>query len=127
MIDVCLLVEGAYPYVTGGVSSWLHALITHLPDLTFALVYIGPCPDPQRKVLYTLPENVAEFHEVFINDMQRVKVPARHTYQSGAWPALQKLHDAMAAGKPHEVEGFLSLFREPGFAGLTAADLFYAR
>ena len=29
--DVCLVVEGTYPYVAGGVSSWLHALITNLP------------------------------------------------------------------------------------------------
>src|SRR5579859_1393647 len=127
MIDVCLLVEGAYPYVTGGVSSWLHALISHLPDLTFAVVYIGPCPDPQRKALYTLPENVKEFREVFISDVQSVKIHARRNYQSAAWSALQEFHDAMAGGKPYDINFFLPLLREPGFAGLTTADLFHAR
>ncbi|MEO7022602.1 MAG: DUF3492 domain-containing protein, partial [Ktedonobacteraceae bacterium] len=38
MIDICLLVEGAYPYVTGGVSNWLHELVSNLPSLTFSVV-----------------------------------------------------------------------------------------
>jgi glycosyltransferase involved in cell wall biosynthesis len=40
--DVCVIVEGAYPYVIGGVSGWLQDLITHLPDLRFAIVAIKP-------------------------------------------------------------------------------------
>ena len=31
-VDVCLIVEGAYPYVSGGVSSWVHGLIRRQPD-----------------------------------------------------------------------------------------------
>jgi hypothetical protein len=34
-VDVCLIVEGAYPYVSGGVSSWVHGLIRRQPDITF--------------------------------------------------------------------------------------------
>ena len=49
MNDVCLIVEGAYPFISGGVSSWLHALIRNLPDVTFALVHISDKPDPDRK------------------------------------------------------------------------------
>ena len=26
--DICLILEGTYPYVTGGVSGWAHGLIT---------------------------------------------------------------------------------------------------
>ena len=67
--DVCLIVEGAYPYVTGGVSSWIQSLITNLPHVTFAIMYIGARHDSQRKALYRLPKNVVELREVFINDM----------------------------------------------------------
>ena len=38
MVDVCLIIEGAYPYVPGGVSSWVHDLIKAQPELTFHLV-----------------------------------------------------------------------------------------
>ena len=48
MADICLIVEGAYPYVMGGVSSWIQSLVTNLPSVTFAIMYIGSIPDPQR-------------------------------------------------------------------------------
>jgi hypothetical protein len=31
--DVCMLLEGTYPYVRGGVSSWVHHILTGLSDL----------------------------------------------------------------------------------------------
>lgn len=39
--DVCLILEGTYPYVIGGVSNWTHALLSGLPDLDFGLVHLG--------------------------------------------------------------------------------------
>ncbi|HCO91849.1 MAG TPA: hypothetical protein DIT40_12840, partial [Alphaproteobacteria bacterium] len=32
--DVCLLLEGTYPYVTGGVSNWVHDVIGMQSDKT---------------------------------------------------------------------------------------------
>ncbi|MFN3430865.1 MAG: DUF3492 domain-containing protein, partial [Candidatus Sericytochromatia bacterium] len=40
--DVCLVLEGSYPYVTGGVSSWVHQLIAGLPEVRFALLTLVP-------------------------------------------------------------------------------------
>lgn len=56
--DVCLLLEGTYPYVAGGVSSWVHQLIRGLPDLRFVLFHIGPTPDAYGAPRYPLPANV---------------------------------------------------------------------
>ena len=33
MFDVCLILEGTYPYIVGGVSNWTHALLSGLPSL----------------------------------------------------------------------------------------------
>ena len=55
--DVCLVLEGTYPYVHGGVSSWTHDMIRNHPHLTFHVVTILPRnEDPHLK--YVLPENV---------------------------------------------------------------------
>ena len=35
--DVCLILEGTYPFVRGGVSSWVHNLILGLPQVRFTL------------------------------------------------------------------------------------------
>ena len=42
--DVTLLLEGTYPYVAGGVSSWVHQMISSYPNRRFALMHIGPFP-----------------------------------------------------------------------------------
>lgn len=66
--DVCLLLEGTYPYVLGGVSAWVHQIITGLPDVTFSIFYIGAKPDPKAKRHYELPPNVVEIQEVYLHD-----------------------------------------------------------
>lgn len=58
--DICIVVEGCYPFITGGVSSWLDWLIRAQPELTFALVAITADHHP-RKVKYELPQNVIDF------------------------------------------------------------------
>ena len=42
--DVCLLVEGTYPFVSGGVSSWVHDIILGHPELRFAVLNVGSHP-----------------------------------------------------------------------------------
>ena len=39
--DVTLLLEGTYPFVSGGVSSWVHQIIRGLPEYSFSLVFLG--------------------------------------------------------------------------------------
>ena len=38
---ICLLCEGSYPYVVGGVSSWVQMLMTGMPEHEFVLYCIG--------------------------------------------------------------------------------------
>jgi len=123
--DICILVEGAYPYVTGGVSSWLHALITNLTDLTFALVHVGARPDPQRKPRYTLPKNVVEYREVFTSDITGIKKSGLTRRPRESEQTFLLPHEAIALGKPYKKEQLYTLLQQPGLAGLTSADLLY--
>ena len=63
--DVCLLLEGTYPYTPGGVSSWVHNLIRDMGDLTFHVVSLLPgreLPPPR----YELPPNLVALTPVFV-------------------------------------------------------------
>lgn len=64
--DICLLLEGTYPFVRGGVSSWVHQIITGMPDHTFYLIFIGGQRENYKKLGYELPENVVgmEMHYI---------------------------------------------------------------
>ena len=53
--DVCLLVEGTYPFVSGGVSSWVHDVICGHPELTFAVLYVGSYPGAHGEPRFKLP------------------------------------------------------------------------
>ncbi len=69
-----MVLEGSYPYVYGGVSSWTHQYIQAMPDVEFVLWCIGAKSENKGKFKFQLPENVKEVHEVFLDDALRQKM-----------------------------------------------------
>lgn len=70
---ICLILEGSYPYVNGGVSTWMHNYIKGMPDHEFVLWVIGAKAENQGKFVYEMLPNVTEVHEVFLDDALRLK------------------------------------------------------
>lgn len=66
-MKICLVAEGSYPYITGGVSSWIHQLITGLPEHRFIIYAIGAHQKNKGIFKYQLPSNVLEVKEVFLD------------------------------------------------------------
>lgn len=99
--DVCLLLEGTYPYVTGGVSSWVHQIITRMPDVRFALQYIGASREPALEMRYTLPANVVAFESMYLFDEPLPAEPARldEPGRGRLYGALAAMHEAMRDGE----------------------------
>lgn len=64
---ICIIAEGSYPYITGGVSSWIHMLINWMPEHEFVIFAIGADEADKGKFKYKLPQNVIEVQEVFLN------------------------------------------------------------
>jgi glycosyltransferase involved in cell wall biosynthesis len=67
-VDIEIVLEGSYPYVTGGVSSWVHRLILGLPEFRFGLIHLAATPKDTEKLKYELPENVIYLHNIFLHD-----------------------------------------------------------
>lgn len=70
---ICLILEGSYPYVHGGVSSWMHQMITNLPDIEFVLWVIGDKAERRGKHVYQFPPNVKGITEVILEDAFSMK------------------------------------------------------
>ncbi len=66
--DICLILEGTYPYVTGGVSGWAHGLIKEQSHLSFHLCAIVP-RDAELELKYDLPSNVIGLTTIRLNDL----------------------------------------------------------
>lgn len=67
-MKICLIAEGCYPYVVGGVSSWIHRLIQSFSSQEFIILAIVANRSWSGKFVYELPENVAEVHELYLED-----------------------------------------------------------
>ncbi|MCI8292598.1 MAG: GT4 family glycosyltransferase PelF [Hespellia sp.] len=67
-MKICMVVEGCYPYVVGGVSSWVHGLIQMFPEYKFVLLTIIANRSMSGKFVYELPPNVEEVHELYLDD-----------------------------------------------------------
>jgi polysaccharide biosynthesis protein PelF len=107
--DVCLFVEGAYPYVWGGVSHWIQRLIRAQQRLTFHVVSINS-DERKRKVLYRVPANVVSVHNIALQRVARdcramrgtqtmisAVEPALTTFlQGGGREELRQLAEALA-------------------------------
>ncbi len=63
-----MILEGSYPFVFGGVSSWTHQYIQAMPEHEFVLWCIGADSKDRDNFKYKLPKNVVEVQQIFLND-----------------------------------------------------------
>ncbi|KGR76879.1 GT4 family glycosyltransferase PelF [Ureibacillus manganicus] len=66
-MKICIIAEGSYPYVTGGVSSWIQSIIQGMPEHEFVIYAIVAEKKQKGKFKYQLPDNVVEVKETFLD------------------------------------------------------------
>ncbi|KDE73793.1 GT4 family glycosyltransferase PelF [Fusobacterium necrophorum] len=66
MKTICFICEGAYPYVVGGVSAWVHELIRSNPQHRFKVLCIIP-NENFAKLKYQIPKNVIEIKNIIMD------------------------------------------------------------
>lgn len=64
---ICLISEGAYPRITGGVSSWIQSIITSMPEHEFIVFSISATSENLAAIKYKLPPNLLEIREIFLD------------------------------------------------------------
>jgi glycosyltransferase involved in cell wall biosynthesis len=99
--DICMLLEGTYPYVRGGVSSWVYELLTGLPELRFSLVFIGGRRAEYPRPRYELPDNVIHLETHYLEEAFKGSEPQRMRAHPKRFAAPRALHDylKLAAGR----------------------------
>ncbi len=76
-MKVCIIAEGSYPYITGGVSSWVSTLVNRMNEHEFVIYAIAPESHYKGNFKYTLPDNVSEVVEVFLDSWKDEAVVKR--------------------------------------------------
>jgi len=97
---VCLITEGSYPYITGGVSAWVHQLILYLKDIDFVLYTISPGKDQPSR--YELPANVINHKDMVLSAPLRTK--RRPSHISALIDKITGMHQPLLRGEAPELE-----------------------
>jgi glycosyltransferase involved in cell wall biosynthesis len=131
--DVCIVVEGCYPFIAGGVSSWLDWLIRSQPDTTFSVVAIV-ADERSREIRYELPPNVHAFQVLPLAPKARkpgLRRPAldgarlaelmHGVLRNGDLEAFDTLLHFMAQPVRRHPFSFLDPPRPPDYSDLTAS------
>ena len=95
---ICVILEGCYPYVTGGVSTWIHQYIKAMPEHEFVLLTIGASSEDRGKFKYELPENIVEVKEIFLQDALKLTSDGKKYKFAGK--ELQALTDFVHCKSP---------------------------
>lgn len=95
-----MILEGCYPYVFGGVSSWTHNYIKAMPDTEFVLWCIGAKEKDRGKFKFELPLNVVEVHEVFLDSALKLHLHKRNANLKLSENELSALKNLFAARNP---------------------------
>jgi len=106
--DVCFILEGTYPYVYGGVSNWIHNLVTSLGDLKFSIIHVSATGDTIRTHKYEIPDNIVEFKEIFVHDYKIEKGRTRGSKREG-WRAIREFYDALGS---NDLSKFTDVYKQ---------------
>ncbi len=126
MSDVCLLLEGTYPYITGGVSSCAHQLIEETPSIEYDLVYIGTKKENSTDYKYKIPANVRSIQEVYLfdNDLIDSRDPMRLNLSARQ---IQILRESILFSKQGDVADLYFEFFKPETRTVDPSDLFFSK
>ncbi|TYR73410.1 DUF3492 domain-containing protein [Rossellomorea vietnamensis] len=62
------IAEGSYPYVSGGVSSWIQMMIEQMPQHEFHIISISDKPKSETDFKYSIPSNVTGITNINLNE-----------------------------------------------------------
>lgn len=128
-VDIMLLLEGTFPYVSGGVSSWVNQIIKGFPELTFGAVFIGSRSDEYGEPKYQLPANLKHLQVHYLHDEHVVPPVEACDGDAQGFDALYRLHNWFACPHP---EGLPDELKQPEFylkteGGVDYSQFLYAR
>lgn len=124
--DVCMILEGSYPYVVGGVSTWVHDLLTSLSDVSFSLVHIGVSRDMATEQKYEFPKNVLEYRQVPLMDSIAWRGP-RFRRKKESWEALHHFLEDLARGDTTGIRDLLQRMDRDNPDAITPYDVFHGK
>ncbi len=93
-MKICIVAEGCYPYVVGGVSSWIHSMIKSFPEHEFVVLSIISNREQSAKFTFDFPDNLTAVYEAYLDDFDwstGKKIGRRTKLKRNEYRALRSL------------------------------------
>jgi glycosyltransferase involved in cell wall biosynthesis len=125
--DVCLILEGTYPFVSGGVSSWVHDIVSTLSEINFTAVCILPTSKDTWSMKYDIPDNFNDYEVVYLHDYdlnktRRIK-KSKRVHQINL---LRNFHEKLKENDFSVFKDIIPIFQS-NEKGLSSHDMIYGK
>ncbi|MDP2370292.1 GT4 family glycosyltransferase PelF [Rhodoferax sp.] len=125
-VDVLLLLEGTFPFVAGGVSSWVNQIIRGFPEIRFGAIFLGSRPEDYGDMRYSLPDNLVHLETTYLFEnhgnppVMPVKAPP------GTMAEVKRMHGLFETDLKHPdcAHLFSNLMDEAGPDGQITHEVF---
>ncbi|NLC84560.1 MAG: GT4 family glycosyltransferase PelF [Ruminococcaceae bacterium] len=124
-MKICLIAEGSYPYVTGGVSSWINQLVLNIPEHEFQVIAITPDSSKRAQYKYKLPANLTLLHDVFLDELSNHGRQRRRRFNMTAEEA--NVVRGFLIGRVPDWQSLFTVFRNWGESGVQAMDILMSK
>jgi glycosyltransferase involved in cell wall biosynthesis len=126
--DIALLLEGTYPYVRGGVSSWVHQIIAGLAEFKFAVIFIGGEQEMYGPPQYQFPSNVTHVETHYLVHRDNHIKPSARRGNRRAFSEMDELHAYMRQSRQIPDEKMIGAFARLGStSGISQEDFLYSK
>jgi polysaccharide biosynthesis protein PelF len=118
--DVCLIVEGGYPYILGGVASWMDAQVRASPELKFHVITISIASQARIKK-YQIADNVIGVTDVILDVCPAGRKPSA-TDGPRIAHGVRLMQTALSGTPGTSFEELIKLVQETGFGQAALLD-----
>lgn len=102
-VDVLLLLEGTFPYVSGGVSSWVNQIMRGFPDLSFGAVFLGSRREDYGAMKYALPDNLKHLEIHYLHEHTNFDLqPTSLRGSKRAMKQVAEIHQGFREARYHD-------------------------
>lgn len=112
--DICFVLEGTYPYVAGGVSTWVDQTIKANPHLRFSILHLAANEESSRVFKYQIPPNVIQLHTAFLHET-KLSSKGKPYKDKKTWRAISDFYTSLPEVYYEKFEDMIRcIFRDDG-------------
>jgi len=112
--DICFILEGTYPYVAGGVSTWVDQTIKANPHLHFSILHLAANEESSKVLKYDVPHNVSKLNVAYLHET-KLGSKGKPYNDKHTWETIRNFYSNLPNAEFADFESMINaIFRDDG-------------